>query len=189
MELLWYALEIKSKLATTILASLEQKGYKCLHPTCTITRRWCDRMAKSEVPLFPGYLFANFDANDRLPVLVTPGVKRVVAFSKIPAPIPDDEIVSIETALKAGLNIYQHTFPAVGQLVEIESGALAGVKGTLVNVKKGWRVVISVPLIQQCVSVEIDCDRVRPIASSDTARPSAVSARRRSVDRAPGIAS
>ena len=46
-------------------------------------------------PLFPGYIFCQFDAQKRLPILVTPGVVGVVGRGRIPVPIEDSEIAAI----------------------------------------------------------------------------------------------
>ncbi|SRR6266567_2972248 len=163
----WYALEIHPKLAPSICVSLAEKGFELLHPTYRVTRYWCDRTAVRELPLFPGYLFARFDANDRWPVVVTPGIKGVVSFGKIPALIPGDEIESIQLALRSGFPLEPHAVPTVGQRVAIRRGPLSGIKGILLDVRKGWRVIVSVPLINQSISIEIDYDALRTLDISE----------------------
>jgi transcription antitermination factor NusG len=166
---LWYALEVHNKLAASVCHSLTEKGYESLHATYRVTRHWCDRTSVSEVPLFPGYLFAKFDPNDRFPVVVTQGVRRVVSFGRTPAVIPTDEIESIKVALRSGLPLEPHNVPAVGQWVGIASGPLAGVKGVLMDVRKGLRVILSVPLINRSVAVEIDYNSLRALDISELA--------------------
>jgi transcription antitermination factor NusG len=51
----------------------------------------------------------------------------------------------------------------VGSRVLIERGPLAGVEGIALNVDKKYRLVVSVPLLQRSVAVEIDRDWARPI--------------------------
>jgi transcription antitermination factor NusG len=166
---LWYALEVHNKLAAPVCHSLTEKGFECVHATYRVTRQWCDRTSICEVPLFPGYIFAKFDANDRFPVVVTQGVKRVVSFGRIPAVIPTDEIESIKVALRSGLPLEPHVVPAVGQWVAITSGPLAGVKGILMDVRKGLRVILSVPLINRSVAVEIDYNVLRALDITELA--------------------
>jgi transcription antitermination factor NusG len=166
---LWFALEVQNKLAASVCHALTEKGYESLHATYQVTRRWCDRTSVSEVPLFPGYLFAKFDPNDRFPVVVTQGVRRVVSFGRTPAAIPTDEIESIKVALQSGLPLEPHNMPAVGQWVAITSGPLASVKGVLMDVRKGLRVILSVPLINRSVAVEIDYNMLRALDTSELA--------------------
>jgi len=40
----------------------------------------------------------------------------------------------------------------------IMQGKLAGIKGVVLAVRKGWRVIISVPLINQSLRIETDYD-------------------------------
>jgi transcription antitermination factor NusG len=44
---------------------------------------------------------------------------------------------------------------SAGQRVRIRSGALSGIEGTVVRVKNGLRVVLSLDLIMQSFSVEV----------------------------------
>ena len=83
-QLPWYALRIQSRLASFASTTLRGKGYQEFLPLYRSRRRWSDRTKELELPLFPGYLFCQFDVNDRLPILTTPGVIGIVGFGKIP---------------------------------------------------------------------------------------------------------
>jgi transcription antitermination factor NusG len=54
------------------------------------------------VPLFPGYVFCHFDSNKRLPILMTPGMVRIVGPGNRPEPVDDHEIASIRTIALSG---------------------------------------------------------------------------------------
>jgi len=158
----WYALQVHPPHTTEITGILKRKGYDAFTPWYRVTRRWCDRTCLSEVPLFPGYVFVKMDIRYRMPVLTTSGVRAVVGIGKQPAPIPEDEIVSLQGVVHSGLQIQPWPFLGRrGDRVQIEDGPLAGIAGTLVDVKKTCRVVISVELIERAVAVEIDLDSVR----------------------------
>jgi transcription antitermination factor NusG len=58
--------------------------------------QWSDRKKQIEVPLFAGYCFAKFSSSDRLPVLQSHGVVRVVGANGRPESIPEDEIDSLK---------------------------------------------------------------------------------------------
>jgi len=118
--------------------------------------------AQVELPLFPGYVFVNIPRTERVNVLDVPGVISFVGPKGEPAQLSDFEI---ET-LRSGLHL-QKVEPyrglAIGQKVRITAGALQGLEGTLIRNANGLRVVITVNLIQQSVSIELDSNAVEPI--------------------------
>ena len=60
------------------MKQLDDKQIPAFLPTLTKWSRWKDRRKQVEVPLFPGYVFARFDAADRLSVLKCTGVVSIV---------------------------------------------------------------------------------------------------------------
>ena len=154
---------------------LDAKGYRRFLPLVRSRRRWSDRVKELQVPLFPGYVFCQFDAAHRVPVLECAGVVGIVEFGSHPVAIPADEIRSIQTMLASSLHIEPNPFLAVGQKIRIDHGPLNGVEGVVVEVKNHFRLVASVTLLQRSVSVEIDREWACPVAPSRP-RPPLVSA-------------
>jgi transcription antitermination factor NusG len=171
-QLSWYALRIQSRLASFASTTLRGKGYEEFLPLYRSRRLWSDRSKEMELPLFPGYLFCQFDVNNRLPILTTPGVIGVVGAGKIPIPVDDDEIEAIRLILRSGLAAQPWPLLRVGSKVYIKGGPLAGLEGIVTNTDKVYRLIVSVSLLQRSVAVEIDCEWARPIA--DGMGPSAV---------------
>ncbi len=161
----WYALRVKSNFEKAAKASLEGKGYEVYAPFYSRRRRWSDRDHLTESPLFPGYVFARFDARERLPLLITPGVVHVVPPNRVPIEVDDEELRAVQVILRSGLPVEPHRFLNVGQRVMIERGALSGIEGILLEVKKAYRLVVSVTLLNRSVSVEIDRDWVRAVGN------------------------
>jgi len=159
----WYGLRTKSRFEKVAAASLGYKGYENYLPVYRCRRRWSDRVADVESPLFPGYVFCRFDLSKRLPILTIPGVMSVVGLGRQPAAIPDEEISAIETVLRSGLNAEPWPYLREGQRIRIDQGSLAGIEGIVVTSKQGaLRIVVSVTLLQRSVSVEIDRDWICP---------------------------
>ena len=171
-QLSWYALRIQSRLGSLASTTLRGKGYEEFFPLYRSRRRWSDRTKELELPLFPGYLFCQFDVSDRLPILTTPGVIGIVGIGKTPAPVDLDEIEAIRVILRSGLAAQPWPSLRVGSKVYIERGPLVGLEGIITNTDKVYRLVVSVSLLQRSVAVEIDREWVRPIA--DAMRPRAV---------------
>ena len=133
-------------------------------------RQGSDRPKQIEVPLFPGYVFCKFDVNERLALLMIPGVMSVVNFGGVPFAIPEPEIRAVQNVVGSGLNYEPCPFSRIGQPVQVKFGPLKGLEGLIVEVKKNYRLVISVTLLNRSVSVEIDKDSVTPVRQSASRR-------------------
>jgi len=162
----WYALQVRSRIASTASAVLRGKGYEEFLPFYRSSRRWSDRVKKVDLPLFPGYMFCYFDPRDRLvPLLTTPGVIGIVAAGRTPVPVPEEEIEGIRSIVRSGLAAQPWPYHAVGSRIYIQQGPLAGLEGIVTSADKTCRLVVSVTLLQRAVAVEIDRAWARPSAS------------------------
>src|SRR5271165_6221363 len=83
----WYALQVRGRWENSTATLLSGKGYQTLLPTYQAAKRFRGSARELAAPLFPGYVFCQFDVHKRLPVLVTPGVLSVVGRGRIPVPI------------------------------------------------------------------------------------------------------
>ncbi len=110
----------------------------------------------------PGYCFARFDPADALPVLKCTGVVNIVSFEGKPAPIPAYELDSIRVLVGSDLQFDPCPMIREGMMVEVVHGPLRGVVGRLMrkDAPKA-RLVLSVDLIGQAVSVEVDAADVK----------------------------
>ena len=165
----WYALRVRSRYENIVGSHLHARGYEWLLPLCKCRRRWSDRLKEIELPLFPGYVFCRFNLMKRLPILTIPGVVHVVGIGKIPLPIDEGEIASINAAVKSGLPSQPWPFLQIGQRVRIEHGPLCGVEGILLGFRGHQRLVLSVTLLQRSVAVQVDEPWVQPIPHQDRA--------------------
>jgi transcription antitermination factor NusG len=159
--MLWYAVWTRSRHEQVVREQLERKGFEAFLPTIPRWSRWKDRKKKIEWPLFPGYCFARFDSDDRLPILKCAGVVSIVSFNGEIAPIPDQEIDGIRRLVESDLQYDPCPFIREGTFVEVTHGPLKGVIGRLVRKGTRARLVLSVDLIGQAVSVEVDAADVR----------------------------
>jgi transcription antitermination factor NusG len=161
-EVKWFALWTRSRHEQVVREQLEQKGVEAFLPTVTRWSRWKDRKKKIDWPLFPGYCFARFNPRERLPVLKCTGVVNIIGFEGEPAPIPEHEIFGIRQLVESDLAFDPCPLIREGDLVEVRSGPLKGVVGRLLRKGAHARLMLSVDLIGQAVSVEVDAADVRP---------------------------
>jgi transcriptional antiterminator NusG len=157
----WYAIWTRSRHEQTVREQLERKGFTAFLPTITRWSRWKDRKKQIDWPLFPGYCFAKLDPANRLPVLTCSGVVSIVSFNGDIAPIPEREIDGIRQLIETDLQFDPCPLIREGMLVEVMHGPLRGVVGRLVRKGSHARLVLSVELIGQGVSVEVDAADVR----------------------------
>jgi transcriptional antiterminator NusG len=141
---------------------LERKGLDAFLPTIPKWSRWKDRKKKIDWPLFPGYCFARFDPVNRLAVLKCAGVVSIVSFNGEIAPIPDVQIDGIRTLVESDLQYDPCPLIQEGMMVEVAHGPLKGVVGRLQRKGAHARLILSVDLIGQAVSVEVDAADVKP---------------------------
>ena len=159
----WFALQVRTRWESSTAVLLSGKGYETLLPTYKTKRRWSKGLKEIVAPLFPGYVFCQFDVRKRLPVLVTPGVLSVVSCGRIPLPVDDGEISAIQQVMSSGLHAEPWPYLELGQRIRIESDALQGLEGILINFKGNHRIVVSVSLLRRSVALEIDRSCVTPV--------------------------
>ena len=159
----WFAVWTRSRHEQVVRDQLERKHFEAFLPTITRWSRWKDRKKKVDWPLFPGYCFVRFDPADTLPILKCTGVVNIISFDGKPAPIPDIELDSIR--LLVGSELQYDPCPLIreGTMVAVVHGPLRGVVGRLMRKDATRaRLVLSVDLIGQGVSVEVDAADVKP---------------------------
>jgi len=162
----WYALQLRTRFEKVVALHLRGKGYEEYLPTYHSRRHWSDRIKEIELPLFPGYIFCKFDVTNRFPLLVIPGVRSVVSFGGAAMPIPEQEISAVQQVVNSGMQYGPWPGINAGQAVKVKYGPLRGLEGTVIQVKKNYHLIISVTMLQRCVSVEIDRDCVTPVNES-----------------------
>jgi len=158
----WFAIWTKSRHEKLVRDQLQQKQVEVFLPTIMKWSRWKDRKKQIEWPLFPGYCFARFNPSDRLPIIKCEGVVMIVGTEGNPSPIPSIEIDSIRYLIDSELAFDPCPFIKEGMMVEVKAGPLKGVVGRLVRKGSHARLVLSVDLIGQAVSVEVDAADVKP---------------------------
>ncbi len=152
----WYVAYTYPRHERAVADKLGYKSVETFLPTCTETKQWKDRQVRLQVPLFPGYVFTRIAARERLKVLSEPSVIRMLSYRGTLAAVSDHEIDTIRLCLQEKVNLSPHRFLAVGDLVTVRQGVFQGVQGMVVRYNNGCKLVISIGLIEQSVSMEID---------------------------------
>ena len=159
----WYAIQTRSRHEKVVRDQLAAKSITHLLPLWRKRSIWKDRVKLVEVPLFNGYLFGYFALRDKIAVLETIGVARLVGINGTPVPIPDEQIVAVRTMMEHRLPCSPHPYLVEGMRVRIKSGLLAGTEGILIEKKQRHRLVINVDIIHQAMTIDVDSAVVEPL--------------------------
>jgi len=156
----WYAAYTFPRHEKAVTEQLKMKSVESYLPLFEKVSRWKDRMARIQLPLFPGYVFVRIPLQDRIKVLESSGVLRLVGFNGHPAPLPEGEIEALKTYLTLRK---AEPFPyfTAGKRVEIQAGPLAGLEGVVVRRKGRMRIVVSIESIQRSIALELEAADVR----------------------------
>lgn len=167
---LWYLIRAKPRQDARAETNLRSWGIETLAPKVRnrggsrIRRRTL--IAHAEAPLFPGYIFAKFDAIEQLQkVRLTRGVQSIVGFGEPATPV--DEAV-IEVVMR---RMDQNGFVGLeglrpGDTVKIISGPLSPLEGLFERQRAQERVVILLEHVLSRVRVEVAKADVAKLAST-----------------------
>jgi len=151
----WYAANVKSRHEKKVATRFEAMGVRHWLPLLERRSRWSDRYVTVTEPLFPGYVFVNQLPYEHDCVNHTPGVVKMVGFGAMPVAIPPHQIEAVRHALEGGLRCDPYPLLKAGKQVIIKNGPLKHHQGMLVRRNGRCRVLLSIPLIGQSVSVEV----------------------------------
>lgn len=112
------------------------------------------RVRSSFVPLFPGYVFARVDDDQRRAALATNTIARWLS-------IPDERmLVSDLRAIKRLIDTERPLTPEAriepGQPVRVRSGPLRGLEGMVVQRRGEERLLVAVRFLNQGASIELE---------------------------------
>lgn len=152
----WYAVTTQPRHEKSVAQYLKMKSIEHFLPVVSSESRWKDRCVLIERPIFPGYIFTRIDQKDRHHVFSIPSVVRMLSFGGAPAVIDDSEIEAVRLCLTKGTRPEPISFPEAGEFVRVKSGAMQGLEGVVIRQKNQCRIVVSISLIHQSISTEID---------------------------------
>jgi transcription antitermination factor NusG len=163
----WCAVYTRHQHEKTVGEMLKGKGFEVFLPLYESTRQWKGRRKLLSLPLFPCYIFVRGAHERRLPILTTPGVHMIISRGERIASVPEEEIEAIRRTVEGPFSVEPHPFLHCGERVRVVRGSLEGVEGVLTRKKNLYRLVLSVDMLAQSVSVEIDAMDVEPVVERD----------------------
>jgi transcriptional antiterminator RfaH len=151
----WYAVYCKPHREEFANFHLQLKKVEAFLPLLSVPQP--RRRQPRIVPLFPNYLFVKIRFyQEAQQVVWSPGVKRIIAFDGIPAPV-DEEIVQFLLArTNAQGVIAARSNLAIGQEVTIANGPFSGIVGIIQQPPDArGRIKVLMDLLNRRVPVEV----------------------------------
>jgi transcription antitermination factor NusG len=160
---LWYVAHTKARNEKALVTDLSRMGVVSYLPlACRETRsRRTGRISRSQVPVFPGYVFFNADEEQRYKSLTTNRIARILV-------VPEQGQLVAELQRVHSLLVTHQGFSVTkgiqkGDWGRIVAGPLRGLEGVVVQAAGRWRLSMNVTILGQSVQVEVDRDDVERI--------------------------
>lgn len=153
----WYVAQTQVRAEERARLNLERQGFQAYLPCYHRERRHARRCDIVRAPLFPGYLFVQFDLESApwRAINGTFGVSHLVCLGERPAAVPDGVVEAIATRENAeGLIVLQPRRFKKGEALRIVTGALADCRGFFERMADRDRVVLLLDLLGRRVRVE-----------------------------------
>jgi transcription antitermination factor NusG len=155
----WRVLHVIPNHEKKVTNHLLHRSVEHFLPLYSERSRWSDRSVTLERPLFPGYIFVRFARESRRTVISAPGVLRIVG-NKQSEVVEAEEIERIRVAIAKGYALRPHPPIAIGTRVRVFNGVFAGTEGLVAELRSSCKVIISMPAVNQCYSLETDIRNV-----------------------------
>lgn len=164
----WYAVYTCARHEKAVARHFEERGLSYFLPLYQAIHVWNKRSSRVSLPLFPGYVFVQTNMHDRFKPLQVPGVLHYVSAGTLPCAIASEEIEALRKVLVSSKDVGPHPYMSTGQLVQITSGPLIGLRGTVQRTKSGNRFIVSVEMIKQSIAIEIDGFQIAAVQDAPT---------------------
>jgi transcription antitermination factor NusG len=116
------------------------------------------------LPLFPTYLFVRINSSMRAKVLQSPGVLQIVGNCRGSVPLLDFEVEFLRSDL-CRQRIEPYRDFVIGEEFRIKSGAMQGLRGTLVRKCNSMRFVLTIGLINQHAAIHVEAEDLEPVVA------------------------
>ena len=157
----WCVLHVKPRTEKKMVLFLSHDRLWHYLPLWTKVRRVQRRKVRTEVPVFPGYVFARLDSASRVAMLKTNLIVRVIQVQNERMLI--HQLRQVVHAGRGATEVRRVPIFKEGDLVRVTQGPFYGVEGYIRRDSGGTSVVLNVDILGQAVAVTIspsDCEKV-----------------------------
>ena len=157
----WCVLHVKPRTEKKMAERLLRSRVWHYLPLWTKVRRVQRRKVRTELPIFPGYVFARLSPETRLEALKSNLVVHIIQVPRQRELI--HQLRQIAHAGRAGREVRTVAMFKSGDRVRVTQGPFYGVEGYIRRDEGGTSVILNVDILGQAVSVSIapsDCEKL-----------------------------
>ena len=155
----WYVVTSKAHEETKALFNLKRQGFNAYLPQYKKTRRHARRTDTVLAPLFPNYLFIEFDLDmdNWACINSTIGVSKLIRFGSVPTPLRTELVNEIKAREDPDGTVSLNRYLAIkkGDEVTINTGAFSEHRGVFECQDDDARIVILLDLMGRDVRVRL----------------------------------
>ncbi|MEM6883617.1 MAG: transcription termination/antitermination NusG family protein [Verrucomicrobiota bacterium] len=154
----WWVLKARPRCEKKIQLLLEGQGQSVFLPCRSSRREYSSKSVTFSLPLFPGYVFAQFSPLQKNAILAsTPSagvieVQDQITFIR--------QISALQDLLQRTQDVEVCPFIEAGKRVRITSGKFRGMEGIVARYSRKKRLILSLDLLRQSVEVELSAETV-----------------------------
>jgi transcription antitermination factor NusG len=150
----WHVLHVRPRCEKKMAEYCTSQRIACELPLRAETKIYQRRKVTVRKPVFPGYVFVVFEPTERVTVLTSNMIVRIL-------PVPSQaqlihELDQIKQALAVDPTLDACAAFSQGRRVRIDGGPFQGLEGVVQVVRGQTRVVLNVDMIGRAVAVEAD---------------------------------
>ncbi|MCF7796652.1 MAG: UpxY family transcription antiterminator [Lentisphaeria bacterium] len=157
----WHAFYVQARHEKKVDERLKNKGIEVFTPMVTRIKQWSDRKKSVQEPLIRGYTFCKIALKDRMPVLETVGVINILRFAGNWAPIPEEQIETLQIMIDHPETLQPENYVKVGEYVRVISGPFTGARGIVQRIAGADRLILALDKIQLAFSVEVNRNDIK----------------------------
>lgn len=151
----WGVLQVVANHEKKVAQHLTARSLEHYLPLYVERSRWTDRTVTLNRPLFPGYLFVRYSPQERLAVITTPGVFKLLG-DGMRGTVDEAEINRIRQGLSSGCVLRPHPGITVGMRVRVRRGIFADAEGYVTELRGNCNVVLSLAAVERFFSLQVD---------------------------------
>ncbi len=162
----WYAIYTRYRCEKKVMETMLSRNVEAYTPLLTRKVQYSKKVKTHHYPLLPNYVFVRISDAEKIKVLNT---QHVVSFVMIGAELPKVRQQEINWLKKiVGENQAVEVLPkldAIGEKVEIVSGALTGLKGQLVQINNKKEFIVKLESMAFNLKLSVEATQLRLIPS------------------------
>ncbi len=163
----WWVAHVRSRQEKALARYLRPREVPFYLPQAEQRIRRSGRTFVSHLPLIPGYVFFRGSNAQRLTVLRSDLLVRILEVSD--QVLLTEELTQLRSLQEAGVSLVRLPDFVTGDRVKVTDGPFFGYTGVVLRSQARMRLVVSISMLRQAVAVEFSREFLAPCSSASAA--------------------